>query len=56
MSLEPRQVLAHCRIERKIDEGGMSEVCLAEDTKLDRKVVLKVRSVHPVKQNHAPAN
>lgn len=34
--------LAHYRIASRIGEGGMGEVYLAEDTKLDRKVALKI--------------
>jgi len=42
MLLEPGRQLAHYRIERLIGRGGMGAIYLAEDTKLARKVALKI--------------
>ncbi|HEY5445885.1 MAG TPA: serine/threonine-protein kinase, partial [Pyrinomonadaceae bacterium] len=40
--MSPDTTLAHYTIIRKIGAGGMGEVYLAQDKKLDRKVALKI--------------
>jgi serine/threonine-protein kinase len=51
MNIESGTILGRYEIRAKLGEGGMGEVYLAQDTKLDRKVALKILQAQ-VAANH----
>jgi eukaryotic-like serine/threonine-protein kinase len=36
------KTVGHYHVTAKLDAGGMGEVCLAEDTRLERKAAIKI--------------
>jgi serine/threonine protein kinase len=50
--LEAGQQLSHYRIIQKVGAGGMGEVYLAEDTRLDRTVALKILPADVASDQH----
>ena len=47
------KTISHYKILKKIGQGGMEEIYLAEDTKLKRKVAIKFLPSHLTKDNES---
>jgi|SRR6266850_1332131 len=52
-SPQPNSTISHYRIISSLGAGGMGEVFLAEDTKLDRKVAIRVLPPESVADKHS---
>ena len=52
-SPQPNSTISHYRIIASLGAGGMGEVFLAEDTKLDRKVAIRVLPPESVADKHS---
>ncbi len=54
ISLEPGSTISHFRLEKKLGEGGMGAVYLAEDLTLSRRIAIKFMSRAEIGQQASP--
>ena len=54
-TLQPEDIIAHYQVIGPLGAGGMGEVYLAHDTRLDRDVDLKVLPSEVVRSEEQPA-